>query len=241
MRRTLFLGIIMGLILLSSLSSSFAQDDLSGFSDKQRITIAQSNVGDAANDRAFWDSVKDSKNPEELRAYIEQFPNGIFSPLAKARLKALEKGEAQSQYSKTVVSDVSDLKETGRDGRFIAYDNGRVLDTKTNLMWAARDNGEDISWSDAKRYCESYSRGGYKDWRMPTEDELKTLYDANKRNHYGYRVTDMIGISGIFVWASETSNFFGTARSVSFTRGGGWAYPMSLGDTRRALPVRFAK
>ena len=34
--------------------------------------------------------------------------------------------------------------ETGRDGRFIAYDNGKVLDTKTNLMWAAKDNGSDI-------------------------------------------------------------------------------------------------
>jgi hypothetical protein len=26
--------------------------------------------------------------------------------------------------------------EKTRDGRFIAYDNGTVLDTKTNLMWA---------------------------------------------------------------------------------------------------------
>ena len=26
--------------------------------------------------------------------------------------------------------------ETGRDGRFIAYDNEIVLDTQTNLMWA---------------------------------------------------------------------------------------------------------
>jgi len=32
--------------------------------------------------------------------------------------------------------------ETARDGRFIAYDNGTVLDTKTHLMWAAKDNGD---------------------------------------------------------------------------------------------------
>jgi len=32
--------------------------------------------------------------------------------------------------------------ETVRDGRFIAYDNGTVLDTSTNLMWAAKDNGK---------------------------------------------------------------------------------------------------
>lgn len=38
----------------------------------------------------FWESVKDSRSPEELRAYLEQYPNGQFAPLARARLKALE-------------------------------------------------------------------------------------------------------------------------------------------------------
>jgi len=36
-------------------------------------------------------------------------------------------------------------KETKRDNSFIAYDNGTVLDTKNNLMWAAKDNGYEIS------------------------------------------------------------------------------------------------
>ncbi len=35
--------------------------------------------------------------------------------------------------------DTSKAKEIGRDGNFIAYDNGTVLDTKTGLMWAAQD------------------------------------------------------------------------------------------------------
>ena len=42
--------------------------------------------------------------------------------------------------------------EVGRDGRFIAYDNDTVLDTKTELMWAARDNGSEINWANAKSY-----------------------------------------------------------------------------------------
>jgi len=32
------------------------------------------------------------------------------------------------------------------DDRFIAKGNGTVLDTKTGLMWAAKDNGSDINW-----------------------------------------------------------------------------------------------
>lgn len=43
-----------------------------------------------ASDRAFWESVKDSKNPDELKAYLEQFPNGQFASLARARLKSLQ-------------------------------------------------------------------------------------------------------------------------------------------------------
>src|SRR5271157_6045 len=70
--------------------------------------------------------------------------------------------------------------ETGRDGRFITYDNGTVLDTRTNLMWAARDNGSDINWYGAKSYCENYRGGGYTDWRMPRQNELAGLYDASK-------------------------------------------------------------
>lgn len=71
--------------------------------------------------------------------------------------------------------------EIKRDGRFIAYDNGTVLDTKTNLMWAAKDNGNDVNWANARSYCESYRGGGYTDWRMPTQDELSELYDKSKK------------------------------------------------------------
>jgi formylglycine-generating enzyme required for sulfatase activity len=42
-----------------------------------------------ADDRALWETVKDSNNPDELRAYLEQFPNGLFAAVARARLKSL--------------------------------------------------------------------------------------------------------------------------------------------------------
>jgi hypothetical protein len=66
--------------------------------------------------------------------------------------------------------------DTSRDGRFIAHNNGTVLDSQTNLMWAAKDNGSDINGRDAKSFCENYSGGGYADWRMPTTDKLAGLY-----------------------------------------------------------------
>jgi hypothetical protein len=43
---------------------------------------------------AFWESVRDSRNPSELRAYLQQYPNGTFKALAEARLAAMGKAGA---------------------------------------------------------------------------------------------------------------------------------------------------
>jgi uncharacterized membrane protein YgcG len=40
----------------------------------------------------FWRSVKDSKKPEELNAYVSAYPNGQFKSLAMSRIAALESG-----------------------------------------------------------------------------------------------------------------------------------------------------
>jgi hypothetical protein len=66
------------------------------------------------------------------------------------------------------------------------------LDPATNLMWAAKDNGKDISWKGAIKYCHKLSLAGYTGWRMPNMDELENLYDksltspgmAGDRQHY---------------------------------------------------------
>jgi hypothetical protein len=131
--------------------------------------------------------------------------------------------------------------ETGRDGRFIAYDNEIVLDTQTNLMWAARDNGSDIHWANAKSYCENYRGGGYKDWRMPTQDELAGLYDSSIGGHgqRDYHLTKLITLSWCCPWASETRG--SAAAFFNFRFGTRSWHPQSSDLYYRALPVRFVK
>jgi carboxyl-terminal processing protease len=41
----------------------------------------------------FWDSIKDSKDPDEFHAYLQQYPQGSFAPLAKTKLAKLSKSE----------------------------------------------------------------------------------------------------------------------------------------------------
>jgi len=132
--------------------------------------------------------------------------------------------------------------EIGRDGRFIAYDNGTVLDTQTNLMWAAKDNGSNINWANAKSYCENYRGGGYTDWRMPTQDELAGLYDPAKTytSALGFAVhlTKLIQLSSNALWALETSGSDGGLFIFVYGIRNWNRQSLSFG---RALPVRSGK
>lgn len=139
---------------------------------------------------------------------------------------------------------VRTANEIKRDGRFIAYDDGTVLDTKTNLMWAAKDNGNNINWRNAVVYCETYRGGGYTDWRMPTQDELAGLYDETKTYRSFCRtdvhLTELIHLTCAGVWASETK---GTeAATFIFSIGSRfWIGQSNDINFTIALPVRSNK
>jgi hypothetical protein len=145
---------------------------------------------------------------------------------------------------------VTQAREIGKDGPFIAYDNRTVLDTGIGLMWAARDNGSNINWANAKSYCENYRGGGYTDWRMPTLDELAGLYDTAKtymiktyQSDCGIyiRLTELIRLTCNAPWASDARG--SEAAVFFFDVGRRYWYPQSHGSARtyvRALPVRSA-
>ena len=50
----------------------------------------------SAVELAFWDTVKDSDNPAMFRAYLEQFPAGIFKALADIRLAEIDDAQRTS-------------------------------------------------------------------------------------------------------------------------------------------------
>lgn len=130
------------------------------------------------------------------------------------------------------------------DYPFIAYEDGTVLDTRTNLMWAAGDNGSDIHWEDARLYCETYRGGQYDDWRMPLQHELAELYDRSRhykptQRSYDVHLTALIKLSTSWVWASERRDY--DAAAFSFYNGSHHWFANSYGSSLRALPVRSAQ
>jgi len=164
-----------------------------------------------------------------------------------ANIKSVDDGvkiAKQQDYKEAVLFEAQYGKEIGRDGRFVAYERGVVIDTSTGLVWASKDNGEDINWKDAKRYCENYRGGGYTDWRMPTQDELAGLYAPNTKNTNpsigrckgDYRINKLFHITCCCPWASETSG----SKAAYFSFYSGYLYwsNQSHSNPKRALPVR---
>jgi len=147
-------------------------------------------------------------------------------------------------------STFSEVTEVGRDARFIAYNNGTVLDTKTNLMWASKDNGENINWNIAQYYCGTYRGGGFTDWRLPAIHELMELYDSNKMRPSKCAndcdlgvITTLINISCGYLWTSdkEQTGFRDGAYYINFNDGTQNIYPLNYYEYLRVLPVRTAK
>lgn len=54
---------------------------------------------------------------------------------------------------------------------------GYWIDPSTGLMWAGKDNGKDVSWKGAMKYCRNLRLAGYSDWRLPNMAELQPIYD----------------------------------------------------------------
>jgi hypothetical protein len=177
----------------------------------------------------------------QYKRYLELAPKSPDAAKVREEIYKLEyRAEAQ---------EAARPKEIRRDGRFIAYVNGTVLDTRTNLIWAAKDNGSGINWQDAKKYCENYRGGGYTDWRMPTLNELAGLYDKaktyksecpdSKVSGADVHLTELIRLTCVAPWASETS---GTcAWQFDLNGGGRYCFPPVNGPIYRALPVRSSK
>jgi hypothetical protein len=81
-------------------------------------------------------------------------------------------------------------------------------------MWAAKDNGKDVSWKSAVKHCRNLKLAGYSDWRLGTIDELQGIYEKsaeapgeNPRSHrhaaepMAYHVKGNLFLTGD-IWSS---------------------------------------
>ncbi len=88
---------------------------------------------------------------------------------------------------------------------------GYWTDPATGLMWAGKDNGRDVNWHNAMKYCRDLRLAGYSDWRLAKIGELQGIFDSSAespglagpkgRTAFTWRVKGNLFLTGL-QWSS---------------------------------------
>jgi Caspase domain/Putative peptidoglycan binding domain len=101
----------------------------------------------------FWRSVKESNKPEELNAYLTNYPNGQFKSLALARIASLENGASTTTRNLTTGVDpatfTQEANQTTEDQ--IGLDKGQRRDVQRRLNGLGFDTKVTGKFDDATR------------------------------------------------------------------------------------------
>lgn len=115
---------------------------------------------------------------------------------------------------------------------------GVMRDGRTGLEWSVADNGDDIAWEAAQRWCAS--RGPA--WRLPSAAELEALHDPSGQavarcGSARCKVSARFQLSEAFFWSAD-GHGSAEAWSVGLGAGRREALPKERADAQRALCVR---
>ena len=119
---------------------------------------------------------------------------------------------------------------------FLALQQGYWTDPKTQLTWAAADNGSGVTQSQAAYYCRQLTLGNHPDWTLPTIDELHTLFGGDANEH-GHHIRGPITLTG-WQWSSSEGTAPGEAWALDFGDGGQASVVTGDSGLNRALCVR---
>ena len=101
----------------------------------------------------FWRSVKESNKPEELNAYLTNYPNGQFKSLALARIASLENGASTTTRNLTTGVDratfTQEANQTTEDQ--IGLDKGQRRDVQRRLTGLGFDTKVTGKFDDSTR------------------------------------------------------------------------------------------
>jgi hypothetical protein len=117
----------------------------------------------------------------------------------------------------TLTEPKKDVAPTSDNPRFQDNKNGTVSDLETKLIWVQIDSYQTrkqwINWHKAQDYVRELNEtkfGGAVDWRLPTREELATLFDEKQSIPWNYywtknelHIDPIFGKSHCCYWSSE--------------------------------------
>ncbi len=172
-----------------------------------------------------------AKTPKDYERAVREFEQAaklapdwpdVYSNLGSVQAKAGNYGEAMQYYKRYLelapqTPDAAKVREEiykfeyrveqenlkkdlrkGR-GRF-SLEDGVIYDSQLGLEWAP-SNGQVLNHYQAEGYARDLSLAGG-GWRLPTREELKSLYDKTKLGN----VDPVFGVGDMWVWTSELWN-----------------------------------
>ena len=113
---------------------------------------------------------------------------------------------------------------------------GFWVDPSTNFTWTAADNGSGLSWSQAQRYCHELTLAGFKDWALPSIDDLQQISTATS-NDGGFRIKGPLKLPG-WQWSATPGTQKGEGWAFDFGDGGRASVAAGDSGLNRALCLR---
>ena len=173
--------------------------------------------------------------------------------LPQQQLPAPEEQDAASRAKAEV--DKARREVQAREEQRLAQETearGYWADASAGLIWAATDNGKDITWGKGIKYCSNLRLAGYSDWRLPTIEELSSIYDGSGFTDphpkdvmpvLAGRAKGGLLLTGNLEWSSsrvldDRGHRTGYAWQFDFSHGRRWHEPLGYYGSKRALCVR---
>ena len=179
--------------------------------------------------------VEDSRDSLRFRQRLVQAAQGWDSSPPEVRPDLLWRGKVLEQAVDWAQEQEAGLPNVAKE--FLKASQTEVIfeDKETGLMWTPNDNGRDVDWDQANQHAEALSLAGYTDWRLPTIDELETLYDFETEE--GLKIRKSFRLTGRWVWSS-TKEGSDSAWDFNFSNGNRLHNHLAYSSYYRALCVR---
>lgn len=177
-------------------------------STPQRNSVPKNNEA-AANERRFWESIRDSSNIEDFRAYLNKYPDGQFAEIAQNKIQGLVEA-AESSFWENVKNSANpeELRTY-----LTKYPNGMYASAARNqidaLEKAARKEEalrkeEEAKKEEAKRKEEAEKKGAsevFRDPRYVVREQRASSIFRNQRP--GEVVRSQMGMELVYVPAGS--------------------------------------
>lgn len=174
------------------------------------VAKKRDSAADQKMELVFWDSIKDSSNPDDYRAYLNKFPNGIFAELAHNRINENEqKKSEQAEKLKREEEEQKrreELKKREMASRTWLRSDYQSLSVGEVKSMLSRKGFYDKSWHKSKTFRNQFERkyisgdevvldhstglmwqqgGSSKSMRLKMATQW--VEDLNRRGYAGYR------------------------------------------------------